>query len=133
LIARCAGASTEALARIDATLRRWCGKSDTQRTTGFCKSTTKSSAKTPECPQPVRCANCRTGGDGAGMGYTHRKVAENGQTIVYERTDEGLFGWGILAAGDKDYVAIDNQTGAAVSGSTVGEARVKLEQLEGTQ
>jgi hypothetical protein len=67
------------------------------------------------------------------MGYTHRKVAENGQTIVYERTDEGLFGWGILAAGDKDYVAIDNQTGAAVSGSTVGEARVKLEQLEGTQ
>jgi L-alanine-DL-glutamate epimerase-like enolase superfamily enzyme len=64
------------------------------------------------------------------MGYTHRKVAENGQTTVYERTDEGLFGWGILAAGDKDYVAIDNQTGTAVSGSTVGEACVRLEQLE---
>lgn len=66
------------------------------------------------------------------MGYTHRKVAANSQTTVYERTDEGLFGWGIMAAGCKDYVAIDNQTGSAVSGSTVGEARVKLEQLEGS-
>ena len=65
------------------------------------------------------------------MGYRHRKVSENSQTTVYERTDEGLLGWGILAAGSKDYVAIDNQTGSAVSGSTVGEARVKLEQLEG--
>lgn len=64
------------------------------------------------------------------MGYSHRKVAEDSQTTVYERTDEGLFGWGILAAGSKDYVAIDNQTGSAVSGSTVGEARVKLEQLD---
>ena|SRR5688572_22809050 len=64
------------------------------------------------------------------MGYTHRKIAENSQTTVYERTDEGLFGWPILAASSKDYVAIDNLTGAAVSGSTVGEARIKLEQLE---
>lgn len=63
------------------------------------------------------------------MGYTHRRVAENTQTTVYERTDKGLFGWGILAAGSKDYVAIENQTGSAVSGSTVGEARVKLEQF----
>jgi hypothetical protein len=65
------------------------------------------------------------------MGYRHRKVDENGQTTVYERTDEGLFGWGILAADYKDYVAIDNRTGAAVSGPTVGEARARLEQLEG--
>jgi L-alanine-DL-glutamate epimerase-like enolase superfamily enzyme len=65
------------------------------------------------------------------MGYAHRKVAENGQTTVYERTDEGLFGWGILAAASKDYVVVDNQTGLAVSGSTVGEARAKLEHLEG--
>jgi hypothetical protein len=65
------------------------------------------------------------------MGYTHRKVAENSQITVYERTDEGLFGWGILAAADKDYVAIDNHARAAVSGSTIGEARVKLEQLVG--
>ena len=65
------------------------------------------------------------------MGYKHRKVAENSQTTVYERTDEGLFGWGILAAGYKDYVAIDNQTRTAVWGSTVGEACAKLEQLEG--
>lgn len=65
------------------------------------------------------------------MGYTHRKVAENSQTTVYERSDEGLFGWGILAAGSKDYVAIDNRTGSAVSGSTVGEACVKLDRLEG--
>jgi hypothetical protein len=66
------------------------------------------------------------------MGYTHRMVAENSQTTIYERTDDGLFGWGILAAGDKDYVAIDNQTGAAISASTVGEARAKLAQLEGS-
>ena len=65
------------------------------------------------------------------MGYKHRKVAENSQTTVYERTDEGLFGWGILAAGYKDYVVIDHQTGAAASGSTVGEACAKLEQVEG--
>ena len=67
------------------------------------------------------------------MGYTHRKVAEKGQTTIYERTDEGLFGWGILAAGSKDYVAIDNHTGAAVSGSSIGAAQAKLEQLEGKQ
>jgi hypothetical protein len=65
------------------------------------------------------------------MGYTHRKVAEDNEATVYERIDQGLFGWGILAAGSKDYVAIHNQTGSAVSASTVGEARVKLEQLEG--
>ena len=67
------------------------------------------------------------------MGYTHRKVAENSQTTIYERTDEGLLGWGILAADSKDYVAIDNHTLAAVSGSTVGEARAKLAQVEGRQ
>lgn len=67
------------------------------------------------------------------MGYTHRKVAENSQTTVYERTDEGLFGWGILAASSKDYVAVDHHTGLAVSGSTVGEARARLEQLEGNK
>jgi len=66
------------------------------------------------------------------MGYTHRKVAENRFTTVYERTDEGLFGLGILANACKDYVAVDNQTLAAVSGATVTEARVRLEQLEGT-
>ena len=65
------------------------------------------------------------------MGYTHRKVAEDNQTTIYERTDQGLFGWGILAASSKDYVAVDNHTRAAVSGSTVGEARARLEQLEG--
>ena len=67
------------------------------------------------------------------MGYRHRKVAENDQTTIYERTDEGLLGWGILAAGAKDYVAIDNLTRAAVSGSTVGEACAKLAQVEGRQ
>ena len=64
------------------------------------------------------------------MGYRHRKVAENSQTTIYERTDEGLLGWGILAADSKDYVAIGNLTGAAVSGHTVGEARAKLAQVE---
>lgn len=67
------------------------------------------------------------------MGYRHRKVAGNSQTTIYERTDEGLLGWGILAAGSKDYVAIDNHTGAAVSGRTVWEARAKLAQVEGKQ
>jgi hypothetical protein len=67
------------------------------------------------------------------MGYRHRKVAENSETTIYERTDEGLLGWGFLAASSKDYVAIDHHTGAAVSGSTVGEARAKLAQLEGKQ
>ena len=65
------------------------------------------------------------------MGYTHHKVAENRFTTVYERTDQGLFGLGILANADKDYVAVDNQTVAAVSGTTVAEARARLEQLEG--
>jgi hypothetical protein len=67
------------------------------------------------------------------MGYRHRKVVENSETTIYERTDEGLLGWGILAAGAKDYVAIDNLTRAAVSGSTVAEARAKLAQVEAQQ
>ena len=67
------------------------------------------------------------------MGYRHRKVAENSQITIYERIDEGLLGWGILAAGSKDYVAIDTLTRAAVSGSSVGEARAKLAQVEGKQ
>ena len=67
------------------------------------------------------------------MGYRHRKVAENGQATIYERTDEGLLGWGILAASSKDYVAIGHHTGAAVSGHTVGEACAKLAQVEGQQ
>jgi uncharacterized cupin superfamily protein len=64
------------------------------------------------------------------MGYTHHMVAENSRITVYERTDEGLFGLGILATHRKDYVVVDNQTGAAVWGSTVGEARANLEQFE---
>jgi L-alanine-DL-glutamate epimerase-like enolase superfamily enzyme len=66
---------------------------------------------------------------GTAVGYTHHKVAENNHTTIYERTDQGLFGLGILATG-KDYVAVDNHTGAAVSGRTVGEARANLEQLD---
>src|SRR5262245_6604489 len=81
---------------------------------------------------PMRRANCTGDGDGAPMGYTHHKIAENSQITVYERTDEGLFGWALLATGRTDYVAVDNQTGAAVSGRTAGEARAKLEQLERT-
>ncbi len=65
------------------------------------------------------------------MGYTHHMVAENSRITVYERTDEGLFGLGILATRRKDYVVVNNHTGAAAWGRTVGDARANLEQFEG--
>jgi hypothetical protein len=78
----------------------------------------------------VRRANCKNGAWEHAVGYTHHKVAENNHTTIYERTDHGLFDWGILANDHKDYVVIDTQTGAAAWGRTVGEARANLEQLE---
>lgn len=55
------------------------------------------------------------------------KVYEDKDKIIYERTDDGIFGTGLLATNAKDYKAVDKHSNAEATGKTVGEARANLD------
>lgn len=58
-----------------------------------------------------------------------KTVYEDSKVVVYERTDDTF----LIGTGAKDYKAVDKKTGAEATGKTVGEARLNLDQGQGSK
>ncbi len=56
-----------------------------------------------------------------------KQVFQDKQVTVYQKTDDGILGTGLLATHTKEYVAVD-RGGSRATGKSVGEAVSRLEQ-----
>ena len=56
-----------------------------------------------------------------------KKVYEDSDKVIYEKTDDGILGTGIMATGSKEYEAVSKHDNSSAKGDSVAAARSNLE------